>query len=256
MPPVEPPPQLELSAQTVDFVSDLHLCPELPRTVVKFEHYLQHTRADALVLLGDVFEAWVGDDVLAQDFEARLTRALHQFSRGRPLLLMRGNRDFLLGSRFFDATGAVELPDPCLLSSPHGRALLTHGDAWCVADHAYQQFRAQVRSPAWQAAFLAKPLAERLAVAQALRSASQAHQQDPNHSHADVDLSLAAAWLQVSPSAVMVHGHTHRPGTEVFGQGSCRHVLSDWDLDHASTPRAQVLRWVAEGWLRLSPDDC
>lgn len=245
-----------MQAEVIDVVSDLHLSPDMPRTLAAFLAYLGGTQAQALVLLGDVFEAWVGDDALTQPFEAECARALRAFSQQRPLLVMRGNRDFLLGPAFFQATGAQDLPDPCVLRSPLGQALLAHGDAWCVADTAYQQFRTQVRQSAWQSAFLAKPLAERLAIAQGLRAASQAHQQDPNHSHADVDLELAGQHLTATGCEVLVHGHTHKPGTQGWGSGLLRHVLSDWDLDGHGAPRCEVLRWRKVGWQRLPPSAC
>ena len=246
-----------MPAEVIDVVSDLHLSPDMPRTLAAFLAYLGSTQAQALVLLGDVFEAWVGDDALSQPFEAECALALRAFSQQRPLLVMRGNRDFLLGPAFFEATGAQDLRDPCVLRSPLGQALLAHGDAWCVADTAYQQFRTQVRQSAWQSAFLAKPLAERLAIAQGLRAASQAHQQDPNHSHADVDLGLAGQHLTAAGCSVLVHGHTHKPGTQSWGSGLQRQVLSDWDLDgHSAAPRCEVLRWSKVGWQRLPPSAC
>lgn len=245
-----------VQAEVIDFISDLHLSPDMPQTQAVFLAYLSNTQAQALVLLGDVFEAWIGDDALSQPFEAECAQALRVFTQQRPLLLMRGNRDFLLGAAFFKAIGAQDLPDPCVLRSPLGQALLTHGDAWCVADTAYQQFRGQVRQTAWQSAFLKKPLPERLAIAQGLRAASQAHQQDPNHSHADVDLSVAARHLLATDCDVLVHGHTHQPGTQLWAAGLQRHVLSDWDLDGHGAPRCEVLRWSVDGWQRLPPSAC
>ena len=252
----EPCPVFRVDGEIIDFVSDLHLCPEMPRPVASFLAYLSRTQAQTVVLLGDVFEAWVGDDAIPQAFESRCVSALRQFSARGNLLIMRGNRDFLLGPVFFEATGARSLPDPCILDAPYGQALLTHGDAWCVADTAYQTFRQQVRHAAWQAGFLGKPLTDRLAIAQGLRAASKAHQQDPNLSHADVDLDLAAEQLQASNCTVLVHGHTHKPASGAFGQRLQRHVLSDWDLDHGMPGRAEVLRWSTHGWQRLQPDDC
>ena len=246
------PLRLPDTVQVVDFVSDLHLNPALPATVAAFFEYLQRSRSDALVLLGDIFEAWVGDDSLGQAFEESCARALHSFSRRAPLLIMRGNRDFLLGPEFFAATGARDLPDPTSLSAFGDTVLLSHGDALCLADTAYQSFRSEVRQAAWQQAFLAQPLDDRLAIAQRMREASQAHQRaQAPVTWADVDPALTTAWLSQARVNVLVHGHTHRPGSEHRPEGWTRHVLSDWDLDHAH--RAEVLRWTAAGFSRLAP---
>jgi UDP-2,3-diacylglucosamine hydrolase len=253
------PARLELppSARTADFVSDLHLGPELPQTLAAFEDYLARTDADAVFVLGDLFEAWVGDDAMRQAFEARCVRVLASAAGRLSLHVMRGNRDFLLGRAFFDATGAVDLPDPVALAAP-GIApepvLLSHGDALCLDDVAYQQFRAQVRQPAWQSAFLARPLAERQAVVAQMRAASREHQaRSAAVTDADADPGLAARWLQSAKARVLVHGHTHRPASEMRAEGWTRHVLSDWDLDHATPGRAEVLRWRAGAFTRLSP---
>jgi UDP-2,3-diacylglucosamine hydrolase len=240
------------TVQAVDFVSDLHLNPALPATVATFFGYLQQTRADALVLLGDVFEAWVGDDSLDQAFESACAQALRDFSRHAPLFVMRGNRDFLLGPAFFAATGAHDLCDPTPMRAFGQTVLLSHGDALCLTDTAYQAFRREVRRPTWQQSFLARPLAERLQVAQQMRKASQAHQraQEPI-TWADVDPDIAATWLNESKTNVLIHGHTHRPGSDCGPGGWSRHVLSDWDLDHSD--RAEVLRWTAAGFCRITP---
>jgi UDP-2,3-diacylglucosamine hydrolase len=249
---------LHPSIQTVDFISDLHLSPELPRTLAALDRFLGSTPADAVFILGDLFEAWVGDDAIALPFEARCRDMLADSARRRPLYVMRGNRDFLLGAGFFAATGAVDLPDPVAVHAPGislQPVLLSHGDALCLADTAYQQFRAQVRHPAWQSAFLAKPLAERQAIGAQMRAASRQHQQRAEPiTHADADPALAQQWLRAAGAEVLVHGHTHRPRSEQRAEGWQRHVLSDWDLDHATPPRAEVLRWTAQGFARRPPD--
>ncbi|HSI57978.1 MAG TPA: UDP-2,3-diacylglucosamine diphosphatase [Ideonella sp.] len=247
-------PSLHLPAdtQTVDFISDLHLSASMPRTLAAFEAYLAATPADALFILGDLFEVWPGDDVLGEPFEQLCAGLLRDAAGRRPVHVMRGNRDFLFGPRFFEATGTHELADPTAVQAFGRTVLLSHGDALCLADTAYQQFRAQVRRPAWQAAVLAKPLAERLALASQMRDASRAHNQgrDPV-TFADADPALASAWLADAGAAVLVHGHTHRPASEQRPEGWQRHVLSDWDLDHAGPGRAEVLRWTAAGFQRL-----
>lgn len=243
--------------RVVDFISDLHLSPELPRTLTALEGYLASTRAEAVFILGDLFEAWVGDDSIALPFERRCADMLAAAARRRSLYVMRGNRDFLIGAHFFEVTGATDLPDPVALGAPGVTAepvLLTHGDALCLDDTAYQQFRTEVRQPAWQAAFLAKPLDERQAIGAQMRAASRAHQQRAEPiTYADADPTLAQAWLKAAGARVLIHGHTHRPRSELRDDGWQRHVLSDWDLDHATPGRAEVLRWTAHGFTRLDP---
>jgi UDP-2,3-diacylglucosamine hydrolase len=242
---------LPASVQVVEFISDLHLSPELPHTVAAFEAYLRQTQADAVFILGDLFEVWVGDDALQQPFEAACVQALLACAHYRLLHVMRGNRDFLLGPAFFAAAEAVDLPDPQPVQAFGETLLLSHGDALCVDDAEYMRFRAVVRTPAWQQDFLAKPLRERLAVATQMRRASREHQGERDAvTYADVDPGLAAEWLQAAGAHTLVHGHTHRPGSGAFGAGSVRHVLSDWDLDHAQSGRAEVLRWTAAGFTR------
>lgn len=239
------------AVQVVEFVSDLHLCPEMPHTREGFERYLASTRADAVLLLGDVFEAWVGDDVIAaQPFERECVAALARLSQRSLLGVMCGNRDFLFGPGLLVACGATGLADPCVLEAFGQRILLSHGDALCLADQAYQQVRRLIRDPKWQASFLARPLDERLAMAKAMRAQSQAQQAHLTpESYADIDPELANQWLRAADSTTLVHGHTHRPGTQHLPGGTLRHVLSDWDLDTSdeSAQRAEVLRWTAQG---------
>jgi len=246
------------AVQALDFVSDLHLSPEVPQTVGAFERFLAQSSADALFILGDLFEVWVGDDALEQDFERACAATLRSATARRPVYLLPGNRDFLLGARFYAETGVQALDDPCLVDAFGSKVLLSHGDALCLDDHEYQAFRRQVRAQAWQADFLARPLAERLALAAQMRAASLAHQRRPDGgpaavTFADADPSLALQWLDEAGSHVLIHGHTHRPTSEQREGGWQRHVLSDWDLDHATPHRAEVLRWTAQGFARLAP---
>lgn len=239
------------SWRCIDFISDIHLHEGLPNTTATLERFLSETPADALFILGDLFEAWVGDDMRNEPHEARCLGMLREFASSRWLGIMVGNRDFLLGDAFMQACGAHALPDPTTLSAFGHRALLIHGDELCLADTRYLAFRAQVRQTSWQQAFLAKPLAARLEQARQMRAASQAHQQaDEQALCADVDEKTAGRWLNAAGCDLLIHGHTHRPGTQPFG-GHVRHVLSDWDLDHGHR-RAEVLRWQAAGLQRLS----
>jgi len=238
----------------IDFISDLHLSDDTPRTFAAWRDYLLNTRADAVFILGDLFEAWVGDDARFDGFEATGTAVLTEAARRRHLAFMVGNRDFLLGAETLDACGVQALSDPTVLCAFEQRALLTHGDAWCIADVAYQRFRAQVRNPAWQAQVLTRPLAERRAIASGMRSESERMLAEHGAADAvDVDRATALEWLRATRSHTLVHGHTHRPATEPLAPGLTRHVLSDWELDHATSARAQVLRWSADGWARLGP---
>jgi len=240
----------------IDFISDLHLADATPRTFAAWREYLLNTRADAVFILGDLFEAWVGDDARFEGFEATGAAVLSQAASQRHLAFMVGNRDFLLGHDMLAACGIEALPDPTVLCAFEQRTLLTHGDAWCIADTKYQRFRQQVRNPAWQAQVLAKPLAERRLLARSMRSESERQLAEPGGAWTDVDTATALGWLSASRSDTLVHGHTHHPVTESIAPGITRHVLSDWDLDHAAeSPRADVLRWHADGWSRLSPAD-
>jgi UDP-2,3-diacylglucosamine hydrolase len=141
------------------------------------------------------------------------------------------------------------LADPTVLALHGRRWLLSHGDALCLADVDYLRFRAEVRTAAWQEAFLARPLAERRAIARGLRSESEARKQS-GAEYADADSDAARAWLQAAGASTLIHGHTHRPADHDLGQGLARVVLSDWDLQ-ATPPRAEALRLSAAGAARV-----
>ena len=228
--------------RTIDFISDLHLQATEMKTFAAWQHYLQHTSADAVFVLGDLFEVWVGDDALAvQDsFEQLCVQVLRVASQRLDIFILHGNRDFLMGHTLMQAVGATLIPDPTVLSFAGQRWLLTHGDALCLADTAYLAFREQVRSAAWQSSFLSKPLAERQALARQMRQQSETRKQT-THEYADVDTDAALQWLQKSNAATMIHGHTHRPNHHTLDVGHSRWVLSDWELDHVPV-RADVLR--------------
>ena len=235
--------------QSIDFISDLHLCAALPRTSAAFAQHLQTTRADAVFILGDLFELWVGDDMVQQPFEADCVATILAASRRLQLAFMVGNRDFLVGPQLLQQAGMMALHDPTVLQAFGQRVLLSHGDALCLADEPYQSFRKEVRGEAWQRDFLARPLHERLHIAAQIRGASKTRQQFDGADRVDVDTPEALRWLQAAQAPLLVHGHTHRPASHALAPGCSRHVLSDWDLDHGS--RAEVLRFSADGWLRL-----
>jgi UDP-2,3-diacylglucosamine hydrolase len=237
--------------QAIDFISDLHLSEAMPATFAAFADHLRHTTADAVFVLGDLFELWVGDDARHEPFARRCVQVLADAGARCRVAVMGGNRDFLMGADLLADCGAVALPDPTLLQAFDKRVLLTHGDALCLADRDYQAFRRQVREPAWLHDFLARPLADRLALAREIRHASDTRRQFDGEGDADVDAEAAILLLQRAQAQTMVHGHTHRPGSQRWRDGFERHVLSDWDLDHAA--RAEVLRLTAAGFSRVPP---
>lgn len=237
--------------QAVDFISDLHLCEARPATFRAWERHLRHTTADAVFMLGDLFDVWVGDDARSCPFERRCAEVLAEAAGRRQLGFMAGNRDFLVGATLLRETGVMALPDPTLLSAWGQTLLLSHGDALCLADLPYQAFRREVRSPAWQADFGARPLDERLALAAQMRGHSAARQRVDGDLRLDIDFATALAWLRGLGAEALVHGHTHRPGSGALAPGLQRHVLSDWDLDTAA--RAEVLRLSRQGFERLPP---
>jgi UDP-2,3-diacylglucosamine hydrolase len=238
--------------RSVDFLSDLHLAPGMPRTVAALARHLQDTPADVVFLLGDIFEVWIGDDARHEGFEAEGLALLKQASQAKALFFIAGNRDFLLGEEMAGDAGLERLADPTIFEAFGRRILLSHGDALCLDDHEYQRFRAQVRGEAWQQAFLAQPLATRRAVARQMREASErAKQQQEPQSWADLDAEACREWLQQSRCQVLLHGHTHRPAVHELGDGLQRWVLSDWDLE-AAKPRADVLRLDGRGLHRIA----
>lgn len=222
-----------MSAATL-FISDLHLTVERPEPVQLFRRFLTEraAHAAALYILGDFFEAWVGDDELDQPFHQELARALRELAgHSVTVYFLPGNRDFLVGERLAREAGLALLPDPTVLDLGGSATLLTHGDQFCTDDAAYQAFRAQVRVPAWQQAFLAKPLAERHAMARAAREQSEHAKAGKRPEIMDVNpAAVAEAYRQYGVQRI-IHGHTHRPArhdTRVDGVERERWVLPDW----------------------------
>jgi len=235
--------------QQVDLLSDLHLGPDTPGTVARLAQHLAETPAEAVVLLGDIFEVWVGDDARHEPFEAGVVHLLHGAARRLDLFFMPGNRDFLVGTDMMAAAGMTALPDPTRLDAFGQRWLLAHGDAQCLADAGYQAWRATSRSAAWQADFLAKPLADRQAFGRQARAQSRASQAAQLMA-TDLDADACRALLRAAGATTLIHGHTHRPAEHDLGDGFQRVVLSDWDLD-ATPPRGDVIRLSAAGLQRL-----
>jgi UDP-2,3-diacylglucosamine hydrolase len=237
--------------RAIDFISDLHLSEALPRTTAAWAAHLLHTPADAVFMLGDLFEVWVGDDARERPFERACAEVLAEAACRRKIAFMAGNRDFLLGAAMLRDCGMMALPDPTRLAAWGQPVLLTHGDALCLSDAPYQAFRSEVRSAAWQTSFLARPLSERLQIAAELRRASDVRRRFDGDTTADVDAGEAVRWMHALGAPEMVHGHTHRPGSSALAPGFKRHVLSDWDLDQGT--RAEVLRLTRRGFERVAP---
>lgn len=215
------------------FVSDLHLDATAPDAVAQFRQFLQHEArdSDGLYILGDLFETWIGDD---DDDATRseICAALRELTAaGTPCHVIPGNRDFLLGRDFESRTGCKVLPDPVLLQTANVRAVISHGDLFCTADHAYQQFRTLTRSTAFRQGFLGLPLATRRTLALMARASSREHTRQLRGEIMDVSVAAVAAALRCGNSRLLIHGHTHRPGIHqhmVDGHSATRIVLGDW----------------------------
>ncbi|WP_434634134.1 UDP-2,3-diacylglucosamine diphosphatase [Chromobacterium sp. CV08] len=217
----------------IHFISDLHLADDTPALTRLFLDTLAgwRGRIEALYILGDLFEYWVGDDDDSPYLEEALA-ALRAFAAETPLFVMRGNRDFLFGAGFEARSGARLLDDPTLIEAHGRRILLSHGDALCADDTAYQQFRAVSRSPAWQQAMLARPLAERHAIARHARAQSEMNKQANGLSAiSDVTETAVQQLLAAHGWPTLIHGHTHRPGHHRHQAGDShaeRWVIRDW----------------------------
>jgi UDP-2,3-diacylglucosamine hydrolase len=216
------------------FISDLHLSEERPAANEQFIAFLEGKArsADALYILGDLFEYWIGDDDLEEPFNAVMAGMLRSLTRvGVPLYVMHGNRDFLMGQRFCAATGAKLLSDPTVHEVHGVKTLLVHGDTLCTDDVDYQGWRRIARSEQWQREFLAKPRAERRSMIMGLREKSKTVTQAKPADIMDVNDAAVAEALRRHGVSRLVHGHTHRPGhhpLSVDGRPGERWVLPDW----------------------------
>jgi UDP-2,3-diacylglucosamine hydrolase len=223
---------LELGMPTL-FISDLHLDESRPRLIAAFEEFLvgEARSAAALYILGDLFESYIGDDDDAP-LNTHVERALRATSdAGVPVFFMHGNRDFLLGADYATRAGMTVLADPTVVELHGERVLLMHGDTLCTDDVEYQKFRALVRDPAWQRAFLAKPLAERRAFAAQARGESRKHTAVAKPEIMDVNQAAVERALREHDVRRLIHGHTHRPAIHHFdldGAPAERSVLGDW----------------------------
>jgi len=241
------------SWRAIDLLSDLHLAENTPEVFEAWAAHLRNTDADAVFILGDLFEVWIGDDMAERGFEARCVEVLSSASARRMVGFMPGNRDFLVGDAMLEQSGVVRLADPTVVVAFGARVMLSHGDALCIDDVGYQRYRSIVRRPLVQQAFGMLPFATRSAIGRALRRRSGRHAPGDQSRFIDVDRDAALAWLRDADAATLVHGHTHAAATHALSPGAVRHVLSDWELDGSSAPRAEILRWSAGGFARIAP---
>ena len=218
---------------TTLFISDLHLDATRPQATQAFLDFLEQraAKAAALYILGDLFEAWTGDDddgPLAGEIMDALERLT---SGGVPARFIHGNRDFLVGENFAQRTGVELLDETSVVELAGERVLIMHGDTLCTEDHDYQEFRVMVRDPEWQAQFLALPLAARRALAAQARDASRISTGGKPMEIMDVNASAVAEAMRANSVNRLIHGHTHRPAVHEFeleGEPATRIVLGDW----------------------------
>lgn len=230
------------------FISDLHLDASRPGTTAALYRFLQEeaVKAEALYILGDLFELWVGDD----DDSPLALEVRDQFKQlsqsGTQIYFMHGNRDFLLGQSYAEAAGMTLLPDPHLIEIDGQRVLLMHGDTLCIDDQEYQAFRQQVRQPQWMEMVLSKPLAERRALGRQLREQSQSMSSRKSEDIMDVAQSEVDAIMAQYQVDKLIHGHTHRPARHALPKGE-RIVLGDWD-ELAWALSYQAGEWSLKSW--------
>ncbi|MCK0511083.1 UDP-2,3-diacylglucosamine diphosphatase [Aromatoleum buckelii] len=238
------------------FISDLHLCEQRPGTLRAFFAFLQGPArsAQALYILGDLFEYWAGDDD-ATPLGNAVSDALAALAEtGTSLFFLPGNRDFLLGESYARTARLQILADPALIDLGGKAVLLSHGDILCTDDEHYQSFRRLVRDPVWQRVFLERPLAQRKQVIEGLRSQSETAKQEKTMEIMDVNASAVETLLREHDYPTLIHGHTHRPAHHVHivdGRSCGRWVLADWHDD------APYLRWEEAGppvALRFGPN--
>lgn len=232
---------------TAWFASDLHLDPSTPEIAARFLSFLAGPvqGARSLFLLGDLFEAWIGDDDPEPAHREVIAALAGLSASGTLVYVMRGNRDFMLGERFCREAGAVLLDDPAILALAGEPLVISHGDGLCVDDRAYQKLRALVRDPAVRAGFARLPIEARRRLASEAREGSREHLANAAGYITDVNHEAVAAVFRGAGASLMIHGHTHRPGVhrvQVDGSERTRVVLGAWH------DTADVVRWDAGGW--------
>ncbi len=232
---------------TTLFVSDLHLHQSRPVVTDRFIRFLEESAATtkALYILGDLFEAWIGDDD-PDPHNRRVIAALRKFTAAGPeCFFARGNRDIAIGRRFCNETGCQLLEETTVIHLYGARVLVSHGDELCTDDHAYQRFRRRTYNPTWRALFFALPLGVRRYLANHLRRRSRADTAMKSGDIMDVNPEAVDSAFSEHRVTTMIHGHTHRPGIqerEVFRTLRTRIVLGDW------YEQGSVLRWDESGY--------
>ena len=239
---------------TAWFASDLHLDPTTPEIAARFQRFLAGPvrGARSLFLLGDLFEAWIGDDDPEPAHREVIASIATVAAGGTLVYVMRGNRDFMIGERFCAEAGAILLDDPAIMSLAGDRLILTHGDGLCVDDRAYQRLRALVRDESLRAGFARLPIEARRRLATEARAGSREHLANAAGYITDVNQSAVETLLRDAGVSLMIHGHTHRPGIHRFrsDDAECtRIVLGAWHDE------ANVARWDESGW-QLLPCPC
>ena len=231
------------------FISDLHLCGARPAITGLFLDFLRRRArgANALYILGDLFEYWIGDEAVEQEEFHAIVRGLRELTAGgTPVSVMHGNRDFLMADGFETATGCRLLADPARIDLHGTPTLLMHGDSLCIDDVEYMSFRAQVRNAAWQREFLARPVAERDRIVRDFREISKNSTASKKPEIMDVNQKAVEAIMREHGVQRLIHGHTHRPMEHVFdldGRPARRMVLGDW------YEQGSVLSVDAQGWV-------
>ena len=235
------------------FIADLHLSGERPHIIRLFRDFLRKEarQADALYILGDLFEAWLGDDAVPADMVDVLHDINHLTKSGVPVYVMVGNRDFLLGTKFENMTGCMLLPDPSVVNLYGTDTLLMHGDTLCTDDVDYQAIRKQIRSPQWRQAILAKSIEERVKIAREARAESRARTREKSNDIMDVNTQAVENAFRTHDVNRLIHGHTHRPAVHesiINDKAVTRIVLGDW------YDKASVLRVTADAAELTTPD--
>jgi UDP-2,3-diacylglucosamine hydrolase len=217
----------------IQFISDLHLDGNRPELLRLFQRFMRGRarNADSLYILGDLFEAWIGDDDNNPDYRAVISELKQYSDSGHQLYVMHGNRDFLMASQFAADTGCKLLDDPAVIDLYGRPTILLHGDSLCTDDKQHMEFRAEVRSKHWQKDFLSKSLAERQSIAREMRRQSMLNKSNKPEAIMDVNPDSVSQVMRKHGVDRMIHGHTHRPAVhtlEIDGQAAERIVLGDW----------------------------
>ena len=231
---------------TALFISDLHLYHQRPAVTEAFRQFLRQkaVQADSLYILGDLFEAWIGDDDPDPDNRSIVASLKELTDSGTRCFFIRGNRDFLVGDRFAEETGVNILSDGTRIELYNQPVLLLHGDTLCTDDTEYQRFRRIVRNPATQAIFLTLPVAARRALAKRMRDQSMSTSSQKPEEIMDVNQAAVEKTMRDESVKILVHGHTHRPAAHRFklaGGDAQRIVLGDW------YSQGSILRWDSSG---------